>query len=201
MANDALVDYLKETGAIQTKEVEAAFRAVDRALFVPEEARELAYEDTALPTRAGQTISQPAVVALCLEWLGVEPGMRVLDIGSGSGYTTALLAELTGEGGEVVGLEIVPELVAFGQENLARLAPRNARIERAEKELGKPGETFDRILVSAAAREIPEALKRQLKDGGRMVIPVGSAICVVSRAGDAFPETCHEGYIFVPLVT
>ncbi len=201
MSNDALVEYLKGVGAIRTKEVEEAFRAVDRALFVPEEERELAYEDTALPTRAGQTISQPTVVARCLEWLEVREGDRVLDIGSGSGYTTALLARLVGEEGSIIGIEIVPELVAFGQENLAKLAPRNARIERAGEELGMPGEVFDRILVSAAAREIPEVLKRQLKDGGRMVIPVGSAICVVSRAGDVFSLTCHEGYIFVPLVT
>ena len=201
MTNESLVDYLKETGAIRTRGVEDAFRVVDRALFVPEGEQALAYEDTSLPIGQGQTISQPTVVARCLEWLEVRPGDRVLDVGSGSGYTTALLAQLAGGSGEVAGLEIVPELVTFGRENLAKRAPKNARIEQAGEELGRPGGAFDRILVSAAAREIPEALKRQLKDGGRMVISVGSAICIISRAGDAFSETCHEGYIFVPLVT
>ena len=168
----------------------------------------LAYEDTALPIRHGQTISQPTVVARCLEWLAVEPGMRVLDVGSGSGYTTALLShlvldksDLSKREGEVIGVEIIPELVAFGQENLAKLAPRNAHIERAGEDLGKPSDApFDRILVSAATNAVPPGLVRQLKEGGRMVIPIRDAICVVDDG--ARPKmVCHEGYAFVPLIT
>ncbi len=202
MTNETLASELRMTGALRTPAVEAAFRAIDRADFVPKEEKPAAYLDTALPIGYGQTISQPTVVAFCLEELAVEPGNRVLDVGSGSGYTTALLAELVSKGGEVTGLERVPELVAFGQQNLAKYAPANARIEQAGTALGKPSAApFDRILVSAAAREVPEALKQQLADGGHMVIPVGSAICVVDRAGDTFATCCHEGFAFVPLVS
>ncbi|HEX8946966.1 MAG TPA: protein-L-isoaspartate O-methyltransferase [Candidatus Paceibacterota bacterium] len=200
--NETLIQALKESGALKTAAVEDALRAVDRADFVPEELRADAYLDTALPIGYGQTISQPTVVAFCLEQLAVAHGMRVLDVGSGSGYTTALLSQLVGPAGEVVGVETIPELVAFGQENLAKYAPTNARIEAAGAALGKPSAApFDRILVSAAAEEMPAALKEQIADGGRIVLPVQQSICVVDRQGDFFPFQCHEGYVFVPLVT
>ena len=202
MTNTELVDALIESGTIETPAVEDALRSVDRAVFVPEELKPEAYLDTALPIGEAQTISQPTVVASCLEWLGAEPGDRVLDVGSGSGWTTALLAHIVGERGEVIGVERIPELVAVGKENLARYAPKNAHIEQAERELGKPeAAPFDRILVSAAAEEVPGTLVRQLKDGGRMVIPVRDDICVVTRKGEEFETDCHEGYAFVPLIT
>lgn len=202
MTNETLIADLKESGAIVSVPVERAFHSIDRAKFVPEEHAAEAYLDTALPIGEGQTISQPTVVAYCLEWLNVRPGHKVLDVGSGSGFTTALLAHLVGHAGSVIGLELVPALVALGSRNLSHYAFPHARIEQAGKELGKKSAApFDRILVSAAADEVPHSLRGQLKDGGRMVIPVKSAICVVRRSGNDFPTERHEGFSFVPLIT
>lgn len=202
MTNETLIAFLKDTGAIQTVAVEEAFRAVDRARFVPEASKPVAYLDTALPLGAGQTISQPTVVAYCLELLEVRRDARVLDVGSGSGWTTALLAHVVGPTGSVIGLERIPSLVSFGSENLSAYAFPNAHIEQATSALGKPESApFDRILVSASAENMPEELARQLADGGRMVIPIRDAICAVTRAGDTFSKTCREGFVFVPLIT
>ncbi len=202
MTNETLIDFLKESGTIETPSVENAFRAVDRALFVPEELKSEVYEDEPLPIGAGQTISQPTVVAFCLEWLQVKLGDRVLDVGSGSGWTTALLAHLVGPTGSVIGTERIPALVSFGSKNLSTYSFAQAHIERTGRELGKPeAAPFDRILVSASADEVPDALIRQLKDGGRIVIPVQNAICVVDRTGKHFKTVCHEGFVFVPLIT
>lgn len=202
MTNEMLIASLKDSGAIMTPAVERAFRAIDRAVFMPEELRSNAYEDTALPIGEGQTISQPTVVAFCLESLRVRPGDRVLDVGSGSGWTTALLAHLVGPTGSVIGTERIPTLVSFGSKNLGTFAFANAHIEQATRELGKPeAAPFDRILVSASADEMPDALAQQLTDDGRMVIPIQDAICVVDRTGEHFKTVCHEGFVFVPLIT
>lgn len=202
MTNETLIAFLKETGAIEAPAVEEAFRAVDRGRFVPEALKSFAYLDTALPLGFGQTISQPTVVAYCLERLAARAGDRVLDVGSGSGWTTALLAHIIGPGGSVIGLERVPELVSFGSDNLSRYPFRHVRIEQAGDTLGKPeAAPFDRILVSAAAEEMPDELARQLADGGRMVIPIRNAICAIDRVGNTFSKTCREGFVFVPLIT
>jgi protein-L-isoaspartate(D-aspartate) O-methyltransferase len=201
MTNGTFIALLKDSGAVKTKAVEEALRAVDRARFVPEELKAVAYADTALPIGEGQTISQPTVVAYCLEWLEAREGDRVLDVGSGSGWTTALLAHLVGATGSVIGTERVPALVSFGSKNLGTYGFKHAHIEQAGNKLGKPeAAPFDRILVSASAEEVPEALKQQLKDGGRMVISVREALCVVDREGDRFTIVCHEGFAFVPLI-
>lgn len=201
MTNESLIAFLKDSGAIKLPAVEDAFRAVDRAQFVPTDLKDNAYLDTALPIGAEQTISQPTVVALCLEWLSAQQGDRVLDVGTGSGWTTALLAHLVGPTGSVVGTERIPSLVSFGSKNLSKYAFKHARIEQAGNELGKQeAAPFDRILVSAAAGEVPDVLKQQLKDGGRMAVPVQDAICVVDRIGGNFKTVRHEGFVFVPLI-
>ncbi len=201
MTNQTLIKLLKISGVLKTPEIEDALRAIDRVDFVPDDIRSEAYLDTALPIGYGQTISQPTVVVFCLEQLAVENGNRVLDVGSGSGWTTALLAHLVGESGEVVGVERIPKLVVFGQCNLDKYNLRHASIEQAGEKLGKPDlAPFDRILVSASAERIPETLKAQLSDEGRMVLPVQQAICVVERIGEKFSTTCHDGYVFVPLI-
>jgi protein-L-isoaspartate(D-aspartate) O-methyltransferase len=137
-----------------------------------------------------------------LDLLEVEKGQRVLDVGCGSGWTTALLADLVGPGGEVVGVEIVPELVAWGASNLATYGMPWARIVEAEADvLGVPQQApYDRILVSAEASHVPEELLAQLVRGGLMVLPVRGKMTVVRRTAGR-PDVTRAGwYTFVPLV-
>lgn len=137
-----------------------------------------------------------------LDLLEVEPGHRVLDVGCGSGWTTALLGELVGPDGEVVGVEIVPELVSRGRANLASYTMPWTRIEQARNGvLGAPDSgPFDRVLVSAEATRLPAQLLDQLVDGGLMVVPVNGRMTVVRRTAEG-PDVSHAGwYSFVPLV-
>jgi protein-L-isoaspartate(D-aspartate) O-methyltransferase len=137
-----------------------------------------------------------------LELLNPKKGNKVLDVGSGSGWTTALLAELVGDKGEVTGTEIVPPLVELGRENIEKFKHLNAKIEQAVRnELGKKGEMFDRILVSASALEMPDELVVQLKPGGVMVIPVGENIVKLEKTSDEKINTKeYPGFVFVPLI-
>lgn len=180
----------------------AAFRAHPRIDFLPTRMRHRASYDGPLDIGHGQTNSQPRTVAAMLQLLDVQPGQRVLDVGCGSGWTTALLAQLTGPSGLVLGVELEPELVVFGSANLARTGQPWARIEQADPtELGRPDEApFDRILVSAEAGSLPDALVAQLTGAGRMVIPVAGKLLLVAAAGDDPPAvTRHGDYWFVPL--
>ena len=182
--------------------MQAAFDAVPRSGFLPRSARWRASYDGPIGIGHGQTNSQPRTVEAMLRLLDVRPGSRVLDVGSGSGWTTALLAHLTGPTGSVLGLEIVPELVASGAANLSATGMGWASIEQARDSLGSEDRApFDRILVSAAARTLPEELVRQLVDGGRLVVPVASTMLLVVRSGEDRVVTEHGGYRFVPLVT
>ncbi|WP_435746174.1 protein-L-isoaspartate O-methyltransferase family protein [Nocardioides sp. SYSU DS0663] len=182
--------------------VAAAFAATPRADFLPDTVRDHAAHDGPLAIGHGQTNSQPRTVETMLRLLEVRPGHRVLDVGTGSGWTTALLAHLTGPGGSVVGTEIVPELVEMGRTHLARCARPWASITRADPEVpGDPGRApYDRVLVSAGASELPEALVAQLADGGRMVIPVAGQMLVVDRRGEEVVVRREGHYRFVPLV-
>lgn len=199
--NDAFVAHLVTAGTLKTARVIDAFRRVDRAAFVPDALRAYAYDDRPLPLPAGATISQPSVVALMLEWLQPREGDRVLDVGSGSGWTTALLAAIVGPHGFVTGIELEPELVTSGGANLSRAGVTNASIQHAAAGLGVPGRRFNRILVSAAAAtEIPPDLIDQLDVDGVMVIPVDMAICVVRKSAEgAITIERHDGFAFVPL--
>jgi len=155
-----------------------------------------------LPIGWGQTNSQPTTVANMLRLLRVAPGMQVLDVGAGSGWTTALLAHLVGPRGQVHGVERVPELVRFGADNLAATGQPWARIVAAESGVfGLPAlAPFDRILVSAEADALPQGLLDQLADGGLMVIPVGGTMQRVQRRGADIDVSEHGGYRFVPLL-
>jgi protein-L-isoaspartate(D-aspartate) O-methyltransferase len=178
-----------------------AFSAVPRREFLPRASRWRADFDGPIQIAAGQTNSQPRTVAAMLRLLDVRAGDRVLDVGSGSGWTTALLAHLTGPTGEVLGVELEPDLVAFGATNLARTDRPWASITAAEPGvLGHPDlAPYDRILVSAMARELPGELVEQLATDGRMVIPVAGRMQLVRRDGDGVEVTEHGEYRFVPL--
>ena len=179
--------------------VERAFAAMPREEFLPEAVRERASYDGPLQIPAGQTNSQPRTVADMLRLLEVRPGHRVLDVGTGSGWSTALLAHLTGPEGEVVGVELEPELVELGSANLARTGQPWATIRQASPGvLGVPEHApYDRVLVSAEARELPSALVDQLADDGRLVIPVAGRMLLVTNPGGRVSE--HGRYRFVPL--
>lgn len=181
-----------------------AFRAVARAEFLRPSDQSNAGVDAPIAIGEGQTNSQPRTVFAMLELLDVRPGQRVLDVGSGSGWTTALLAHLVGPTGIVIGTELVPELVAFGTANLAKYDFPWASIRQAEPgTLGAPDDgPFDRILVSAEAHSLPEPLVEQLAAGGTMVIPVGARMTRVEKDGpdpEALTVTTHGLYSFVPL--
>lgn len=197
-----LVDSLVSEGVLKTKSIKDAFHHVDRKDFVDPDYEDEAYNDTALPIGYGQTISQPYTVAFMLELLQPQKNGSVLDVGSGSGWTTALLADIVGTEGSVQGVELVPGLVEFGQDNLAKYDFPHAQITQATEELGLAKYApYDRILVSAGNTAVPKKLVDQLRDGGVMVLPVGSAILKVTKiSSEETEEEKFEGFAFVPLV-
>jgi protein-L-isoaspartate(D-aspartate) O-methyltransferase len=184
------------------KVVQAALKAVPREAFLPDFVAEAGGLNVPLPIGFGQTNSQPHTVQLMLEWLEVEKGQKVLDVGSGSGWTSALLSHLVGSKGKVVAVEIVPELVEFGRSNCQRLGSKNITFYLAGEAFGwSKRAPYDRILVSAYARELPHDLTEQLAPGGRMVIPVKNSILVVNKDKNGNIDTQdHPGFSFVPLV-
>lgn len=200
-SNSEMVDYLVNVGALRSGNIIEAFRNVDRADFVADRSAGDIYEDYPLGIGRGQTISQPRTVAMMLEMLSPKEGQKILDIGSGSGWTTALLAYIAGESGLVIGVERVAELVKFGSYNLKKYNFKNAKIMEAGNKLGIEGETFDRILVSAAAEEFPYELKNQLKVGGKIVIPVQNSIYEMTKDENGELDGVeHYGFTFVPLI-
>jgi len=197
-----LVDEMIFSERLESPQIIDAFRVIDRKYFVPESFENSIYVDAPLPIGNNQTISQPSTVAFMLEKLEPEEGDKVLDIGSGSGWTTALLCHIVGEKGSVTGLERMDALVEQGEENLSKLQfGSHCRIQRAGEKLGLPGEQFDRILVSASADEIPEELFLQLKIGGILVIPVRNSIFKFKKVSETYVEREEfYGFVFVPLI-
>ena len=197
-----LVDAMISSGILKSPEIIDAFGRIDRKYFVPEVFAEHTYVDAPLSIGNGQTISQPSTVAFMLEHLEVRKGDRVLDIGSGSGWTTALLCHIAGEEGSVIGLERVDTLVEQGKKNLSRLdLYRHCHIQKAGEKLGLPGKQFNRILVSASADQIPEELFSQLNTGGILVIPVANSIFKFTKISESEVEKEEfYGFVFVPLI-
>jgi protein-L-isoaspartate(D-aspartate) O-methyltransferase len=163
-------DQIRARG-VRDARVLAAMRELPRHLFLPPALRGEAYGDWALPTACGQTISQPYIVARMLELAAIEPGHRVLEVGTGSGYQTALLARLAGE---VFSIERLHGLLEAARERLAACGAANVRLREGDGTLGwREFAPYDRVVVAAAAPRVPEALKDQLGDRGVLVIPVG----------------------------
>jgi protein-L-isoaspartate(D-aspartate) O-methyltransferase len=196
-----LTEYLVRSGILKTQNIVDAFYNIDRANFASKTNKEDAYYDSALAIGYGQTISQPTVVAFMLELLQPKAGERILDIGSGSAWTTALLAKCVGRTGEVYGVEIVPELVEYGQKNLAKYSLPQARVLQAKKEvLGLPkNQPFDKILISAAADSFPRIqLESQFKE--KLVMPINNSIWLFEKEDGKISETEYPGFFFVPLL-
>lgn len=182
--------------------IDDAFRIVDRRNFVLPEYRHRAGEDRPLPIGFGQTISQPTTVKNMLSWLNVESGQNILDVGSGSGWTSALLAELSKPDGHITAVERITELVTFGRNNVQRANIKNIEFHQASNTYGWAANApYDRILVSASADELPLALIDQLKPGGKLVIPIRNTIHeITKRPSGEFDDRPHFGYVFVPLL-
>jgi protein-L-isoaspartate(D-aspartate) O-methyltransferase len=199
---DLMVDTQLVARGIRDERVLSAMRKVPRHLFVSEEVRYRAYDDMALPTGHGQTISQPYMVAIMTELLELRGGERVLEVGTGSGYQAAILAELAGE---VYTMERLKALSDRAEEILASLGYRNIQFMAGDGTLGWPEEApFDRILVTAGAPRMPETLREQLVEGGIIVIPVGDYLSqrLVKGRKDRgkMDEQYHTPCVFVPLM-
>jgi protein-L-isoaspartate(D-aspartate) O-methyltransferase len=197
-----VAEQLKRRG-IRDERVLAVMAALPREAFVPGTPDAVAYDDRALPIDAGQTISQPYVVARMTELLEVEPGDRVLEVGTGSGYQAAVLARL---GATVRSYERFEELAAGAREHLASLGIEGVEVVLGDGSAGDAaGAPWDGIIVTAAAPAIPDPLREQLAVGARLVIPVGprhlQSLTVVERRGDAeWREWSDGAVVFVPLV-
>lgn len=188
---------------ILSSRIVEAFQQVDRRHFMTPRRRHMADIDAAVPIGFGQTISQPSTVAQMLLWLAPLPGQSILDIGSGSGWTTALLAYLVGLKGRVYAVERIPKLKAFGENNCRRFGCANVQFHLADNRLGLPQYApYDRILVSAAAHNaIPDELIDQLAPNGKMVIPVNHSIFELQKNDEEVASSRqHYGFSFVPLV-
>jgi len=195
-----MVERQIEPRGIHDPRVLAALRKVPRHLFVPDPQSAHAYEDRPLPIGEGQTISQPFIVAAMTELAAAGPDARVLEIGTGSGYQAAVLAELARE---VYTIEIVEPLAARADALLRQLGYANVKTRAGDGYRGWPeAAPFDAIVVTAAPPRIPEPLKQQLKPGGRLVVPVGETmqkLVVVTRTDDGFSERTVLPVRFVPM--
>ena len=199
-AYSKLILQLEHDGIIQSDKIKKAFKLIERQHFIPNHLMNQAGIDIPIPIGFQQTNSQPRTVAMMLEWLDLADGHVILDIGSGSGWTTALLATIVGPNGRVDGIERIPELVRFGQSNLSKYKKLNATITQATSQLGNPDQTYDRILVSAAAEKLPNELLHQLTPDGILIIPIKNTIHRLKRYPNmTIQQETYPGFRFVPL--
>lgn len=205
-----LIDQLIREGYLESPQIIDAFRKIKRSDFVPEEMKRGEKKDFAdeynapLPIGFGQTISQPLVVAFMLELLQPREGDNILEIGSGSGWQTAMLCQIIGSKGFIHAIEFIPELKEFGENNVGKYKFNNVEFICGDGSKGLADQApFDRIIAAASAEEkIPQAWKEQLKINGRLVLPVGNSIWLIIKKGPKkFEEKEYPGFAFVPLVS
>jgi len=197
----SLVRYLVDQGILKTSRIIEAFKTVPRELFVPEKYRKSAYSDEPLPIGFNQTISAPHMVAMMTELLEPKKTDKVLEVGAGSGYQAAVLSRLVRK---VYTIELEPDLVKFASRNIRKAGIKNVRIMQGDGSKGYPKEApYDKVIVTCACPEIPDALVEQLKEGGIILAPVGGGwsqelIKGVKRKGRLETKNCG-GCVFVPL--
>jgi protein-L-isoaspartate(D-aspartate) O-methyltransferase len=210
-SNKDLVARLIQADVLKTPAIIEAFKKIDRKDFVLEAFTDEAYGNYPISIGEGQTISQPWTVAFMIELLYPQPGDKILDIGSGSGWTTALLAAVVSsqeKAGKVFGVEIIPELCRFGEKNCEKyklISSGAARFYCGDGAAGIENEKpFDKILCSAAlaSTDLPPAWKDQVRLGGRLVVPIGNSIFAFDKVtNNDFVHQEYEGFAFVPFVT
>ena len=206
--NEKMVDLLVKDGYLHGKDVIKAFKKVDRENFISIENRPAAYEDTPLPIGFGQTISAPSMVAIMTEKLDAKKGMKILEIGAGSGYQAAILSEIVGKSGKVITIERIQEVAGYARKNLAKY--KNVKLIVGDGTLGYEKDSpYDRIIVTAAAPQIPQLLIEQLKIGGILAIPVGDFLygqefILIKKKKIKGKEKIEQefvtGCVFVPLI-
>lgn len=203
-ALDDLIKTIKDYGFLTNEKVESAFRTIPRHEFVVPSELDRAYYNEPLSIMNNQTISQPGVVSRMTEWLDIKDGQKILEIGTGSGWQTAILSYMVGNG-TVYSIERLPELVNFARENLEKLRIDNVHVILGDGSMGYPEESpYDRIIITAACTEIPLPLLEQLDENGLIIAPVGdlsqSMILLKKISGEIVEIKNESNYIFVPLL-
>lgn len=205
---EKLVNSMVASGSLKSPELKRAFLSVKREEFFLPDMKRFSYEDSAFSIGYSQTISQPSTIAIMLEHLMPKRGQKVLEVGSGSGYVLALLSELVGPEGTVIGIERNTELAQRSRYTLEKLGYKKVKVINADGSKGLPEESpFDRILVSAACSAVPKPLEEQLAFGGRLVAPVGSRfsqqlqVIEKTRSGQVKSYFAEGYFVFVPLVS
>lgn len=201
--NDLII-YLKNSKFLTDEKVESALQNIPRHEFVPESELEYAYDNEPLPIMKNQTISQPGVVTRMTEWLDIKNGQNILEIGTGSGWQSAILSYLVGSG-TIYSIERHPELVKFAQENLKKLKIDNVHVILGDGTLGySQASPYDRIIITAACTEIPLPLLDQLSENGLIIAPVGGSsqsLVLLQKTSKGIVEIKNQSkYVFVPLV-
>ncbi|MGI0057242.1 MAG: protein-L-isoaspartate(D-aspartate) O-methyltransferase [Nitrosarchaeum sp.] len=201
---DDLITIMKKSGFLNDDKVEFAIRKIPRHEFVPILLKEEAYEDTPLAIMKNQTISQPSVVSRMTEWLDIREGQKILEIGSGSGWQTAILSYLVGNG-KIYSIERHSELADFAKKNLDKLGINNIKVILGDGNLGFSEESpFNRIIVTAACKKVPESLLEQLSTDGLLIAPVGEfqqSLILLKKTDHGIVEIKNQpGYVFVPLL-
>lgn len=203
--NERLVEHLIAVGVLKTPRIIKAFKRVQRRLFVRKDLLMHAYDDVPLPTYHGQTISQPYTVAIMTEALDPKPGEKILEIGSGSGYQAALLGCCVGSKGKVITVELDSYLVEFSRKNIKKAKIKNVKVICWDGKKGYEKKApYDKCIITAACPEIPKAVIKQIKGGGRIVAPVndffGQRMMVIDKISEKkFKKKDLGSFIFVPL--